>query len=504
MITILVDIDNYMYITSDDVHIFNLLKKSFTRIVKKYNNYYRMYEEKQHLHYTLVDNGTVIKTKAGLLDFLCTSLHERNIKYVVNDKRDFANINNYSVKFKLSDDVILKDYQIDAVNSIIRNCFCCVQLPTGSGKTEVSASVLDAYLKTYLNTAALYVVPTIKLQEEAKERFEKYGIKTNRQLPIKISCVNILTYATLVRSKIDYKQKDLVGCLIFDEQHHLKADKSSKIIHQYKRLKMCVGLSATITNNIENKNCLHDLDDDDFNVLGCTGKPVYYKIVKDSINEGNITPIKVSVLNNSHLVYLNDDDCVDWLAIKRKIIMSNDRISLVAKYVKYLFDNSKGNLNTLCLLIPEINMSNMYMQEIYNNLKNDDIKIYLLYGGNRYATFKDDKLVTLNDTEKKEAENNIKNPNIKTVFSATSFFKEGIDIKNMQALINVCGGKSTTATKQTLGRVVRLFKGKKKAFIYEINDQFSIVLKKQLEKRLTVYEKEYNAEVVYSKFREGD
>ena len=162
-----------------------------------------------------------------------------------------------------------------------------MQLPTGSGKSEIAASIIRTYLNYYFNRAVVYVVPTIKLQKEAKERFESYSIPCNTELPFVIGCANIITYASMVRTEIKTTDKDKVGALIFDESHHLKGAKSSKIIHQYKKLNMCIGLSATIAIKLSEKKYLNQLTDEDLNILGCVGYPLYIKEIEETANPGD-------------------------------------------------------------------------------------------------------------------------------------------------------------------------------------------------------------------------
>lgn len=496
-VNIIIKNDYYAYITCDDIQLFNLIKKSFIRKIRKYNNYYRMYEEKQSSHFTLINNGSVIKIKAGLVDYLCRSFDSRNIKYLIQDNERYkTNLTDKDIISQLSNDVTLKYYQKEAVTEAIRNSFCTIQLPTGTGKTEVAASIIRTYLRKNFTRSVIYVVPTIKLQKEAEERFEKYSINCNIKLPIQRNKVNILTYACLVRSKIDYKDRDCIGCLIFDECHHLKASKSSKIVHNYKKLNMCIGLSATVTTDADKKYYLNSLSDEDFNVFGSTGKLVYFKPIEETIDENFVTPIKIQVLSNPENIYLEDYEISDWHILKNKVLMSENRANLVAEYTKYIIN--ANNLNTVCLLIPEVKWSQQYMLKLAEKIS--DARLILMYGQDKYDEIIDGKLVHLNNKEKQKAYSDIKNPQIKTIFSATSFMYEGIDITNMQALINVYGGRSTTRVKQQAGRVMRLFKDKQVAYIHEIQDN-QPALYSQLKARLNIYNKEYNAEIKKADFK---
>ena len=587
MVNILVDKDYFAYISCDDKSLFSLIKRSFTRKISKYNNWLKRYEEREVKHYTLFNKGKQIKVKAGLIPFLTASFDSRGIEYNVRDNRERLDLKTKNIVTKFSNGMFLRPYQEEAARLALAENYCCIQLPTGAGKTNVAASIIKTYLESYYRRAVVYVVPTIRLQTEAKERFELYGIKTSTTKDFILGVANIVTYTTLVRSEIstevknrvgailwdechhlkankaskivhqykklnlcvglsatvvadiEYKKqlnrfelygiktsttkdfilgvanivtyttlvrseistevKNRVGAILWDECHHLKANKASKIVHQYKKLNLCVGLSATVVADIEYKKQLNRLANQDFSVFGCTGLPVYYKPIDETIEEKYITPIKINVVENREQIKLTDEELADWHVIKRKVLMSKNRANLIAALTKQLVE--QHNLNTVCLLIPEVLWSKQYMVILSQYFEfNKDVRIILMYGQDKYDEIIDGKIQNLaTDEEKKEAMQAIKDPNIKTVFSATSFLYEGIDITNMQAIINVYGGRSTTRVKQQAGRVCRLFKDKNMAYIYEIYDDCPVLLS-QLKARLKIYKSEYNAEVVDYKF----
>lgn len=370
--------------------------------------------------------------------------------------------------------------------------------------TEVSASVI----KTYMNVAksksnyVVYVVPTVKLQKEATARFTSYGIQCNiGGVDFQPDCVNITTYMALVRSAIAKETAAKVGCIIWDEAHHLKAEKSSKAVHQFKNLQMSVGLSATITPDIEYKRTLKRINNDDFNIFGVTGMPVYYKTIVETIKEEFVTPVEIRVVENDECVHVKSkEEIPTWHEIKKQVLMSPNRTALICDTVRHIVETQ--GFNTICLLIPEVEWSRLVMRDIYNEFCNDEnTAIILTYGNNTYDVYVDGKLVRANDAEDKaELDRLIKDPDVRTIFSCTSYAYEGIDITNMQAIINVYGGKSTTRVKQQAGRVMRLFGDKNKAYIYEFADKNCQVAMNQFNARRKIYKNDYHAKIVVEKF----
>lgn len=505
-VKIIVNSDNYAYLTADNDSLFYALEKSFTRIVSQYDNYWRRYRKVTKKHYTVQkqsDGSKKLKVKAGLITFLANSLAVKHIPYEIVDNRYTLDIKT-NIETKLSDDVELRDYQEKAVRNVFFGKvggFCSIQLPTGSGKTEVAASIIKTYLNNHFNRAVLYVVPTLKLMEEAQERFTKYGIKVNiNGEPFESDAVNIITYLAICRSEYSKSEYDKVGAIVWDEAHRLKADKTSKVIHNFTKLNLDVALSATLSKEIERKKLLKDLNDDDLKVFGCSGMPVYFKTVDKSIKEKAIVPIKVHIMHNkSNYSRLSYDSSVTWHTIRKEVFQEDhDRMNFVADFVCKAF--KENDYHTMCLYIPYIDVSKDYMLTVASKLSQyglDDTEIILLFGSNRYFVIENGfNLIEIKtDVAKELIYKRIKSNKCRTIFSATTFFKEGIDVPNLQALVNVAGGVSEIAVKQVLGRTMRLDVDKPIAHIYEIKDDY-ITLERQLETRLNIYTNQYHADIV--------
>lgn len=532
--------DNYAYLSiiGDDrdskEKLYKSLCKSYTREVSRYNNYFKMYEKIRERHYEsfvgCIDsdgfslirkcdkkklNGdkshsvtTILKVKAGTIKFLTNSLSKQGIEYIIQDQRSyFVKPDGFSVVSRLDDKVTLRDYQIDAVNAVYNSDgFCCVQIPTGGGKTECAASIIKtymAYTEDMNKQSIVYVVPTIRLLNEAKSRFKKYDIPCDSETCLKENSfrrgyVNLVTYMFFARRDISQEEYNSISVVLWDEMHHLKAPKSSQIVHNMSNLVLNVGLSATISADIEYKKYLKKLVSDDFNKFGSTGYPIYVKRIVETIEEGSVLPIKVHVLENNEQIKLDGDDAQDWHKIRKAVLQSPGRGELVASLIKHIVQNEK--LNTICLLIPEIEWSHNFMLQVAESLKGTpyykEAQIILTYGGNKYDIIENGQLVTVYDEEYKvKLDENIHNPDKLTIFSCTSYAYEGIDITNMQAIVNVYGGRSDTRVKQQAGRVMRLFSDKDVANIYEIYDKNNPILAQQFKIRLGIYTKSYDAEV---------
>jgi len=72
---------------------------------------------------------------------------------------------------------------------------------------------------------------------------------------------------------------------------------------------------------------------------------------------------------------------------------------------------------------------------------------------------------------------------------ASTIADEGLDIKNLSAIILAGGGKSSTRALQRIGRVLRPFDGKTHAVVIDFDDEAKYLRKHSLRRKL-IYETE--------------
>lgn len=501
MINITIKKDNFAYITTDNQNLFDLLIRSFTREVREFNNFYRIWETKQKQAYKMFmrDGGErELQIKAGLIPYLCHSLNMNRIKFnIVNERRSIKGEFKDVVRC-LNDEITLRTYQEEAAMAILSTGFGCIQLPTSAGKTEVAASVMRTYFQKHPNDTIMYVVPTVMLKSEAKDRFISYGLKVNDDFPVKEGYVNILTYAALSRAdnnKFGYKERDKIDAILWDEAHRLSAPKAQKLIHKFKNICMSVGISATPSDGSSRKYLLKDLSYKDMEVFGCTGRILYSVSIQDTIDKAYVTGIEVHVIEHETRHKLYDDEN-DWHVVKNVILKDKERAEFVAKYIKQFF--TEHNMHTALCYIPEIGWSHIYMTEVAKIFEDQkDVRILELYGGGAVHEHINGEFVKLSGEQAKKAIEDIRSGEVKTIFSGTSFIREGINITSIQALFNIGGNKGTILIKQIVGRAMRKFQDKNIAYICEVSESNNPILIAQLRKKLEIYESEYNAKIVY-------
>ncbi len=112
----------------------------------------------------------------------------------------------------------LRDYQMEAVMEFLKHKRGIIALPTGSGKTIIAAAIIAE-----MKISTLVVVPSQELLFQWRETLRKYlnYVPTLYYADSKdISPLTITTYQSAM--KMD---TGLFGFIVFDEVHHLPAEK---------------------------------------------------------------------------------------------------------------------------------------------------------------------------------------------------------------------------------------------------------------------------------------
>ena len=153
---------------------------------------------------------------------------------------------------EFSNNVILRDYQIAAINdihnAITQKTNCIVQLPTGTGKTTVIAEVIRNWRNGEgKNKRALIVAHRIELIDQIIDRLKIFGV-----IPGKIKAgepinADYQIQVGLIQSLRNKNRKPVsLGLIIVDEAHHITATSYTNLIEYYKNYSpMLVGFTAT-------------------------------------------------------------------------------------------------------------------------------------------------------------------------------------------------------------------------------------------------------------------
>ena len=244
--------------------------------------------------------------------------------------------------------------------------------------------------------------------------------------------------------------------VVFDECHHVSAEVIFKIAMKCGNA-LLVGLSATPFRNYAPET---------IKIIAALGEVVYKVNIRDLIKDGFLCDAEIKILNynnfESPALFDTYQDVVD-----KFIINNNERNNVITSAVSIA-------PKPCLVLVDRIE----HGENLWRKLFTEHEKVVFVHGGS-----KDRKLVF----------DNIKKNNYDVII-ASKIYGEGVNFPNLKSLIIAGGGKSSVATVQKIGRLLRLFPGKDKAVIYDIEDKIKF-LRQHFKKRLEIYEE--NFEVKY-------
>ena len=318
-----------------------------------------------------------------------------------------------------------------AVEHIIKDEISLTELSVGSGKTVMAAEIIRR-----LNYKTLFVVDVKVLLNQTKEEFEKLlgiecGLITEGKQEWKnVNIATIQTCVKFLKKKDKTFLKNLSECnvVIVDEAHCSKS-KSYQMLFDNVKARYRIGLTGTAYSN----------GNDSLELYKSFGFPNLKITLKDLVNKGYLVkPIIKFIKYNHNNTYFNYDDA--YLGI----LNSEERLNKVKEIV-----NKHKDENILI---------------ITRRLKHAD-KIKEILGGNVE--------IIKGSLSKKKREKYIKEMkqgNRKILIGTDKIVQKGLNIPNLNVLINYSANKGGIQTIQGLGRVIRKCEGKEVGYYYDFYD----------------------------------
>lgn len=400
----------------------------------------KLYSEKKHAF------------PSGLLTKVKNCLNKNNIKYDIKDNSSTIDfINSKEIIKNITNDTNLRDYQKEALIKLDENRGGVLQIPTAGGKTITICKYMNIMSN---NQQFLVIVTTKDLVIQWQDEIAKWCPNCK---------VDVKTYQSLINH---IEILDKYNIIIFDENHHVAAHTLFKIGMNCKKAQQMIGISATPERD----------DGENMKIEAILG-PVVYKIpIEELVKKGYIVKGVVNIINldkeKQPLIELTDD----YKDIVNKYIINNSYRNNIISDLAYA-TSAKG---TILVLVDSIVQGEI----LYNIIKPLVERI-----NNQKCIFVHGK-----SKERKEIFEDVKK-GVYNVVIATKIYGEGVSIDRLTTLILAGGGKSTIKILQQVGRMLRLFKDKNKAIIYDFADT-SKYLKTHFNKRIKIY-KENGFEIIY-------
>lgn len=418
-----------------------------------------------------------LKFPTGLAFIIEEYFKEKNMEYEIVDLRDGRIADaNYLHDEKFLHEIILRDYQIEAINRGLIYCRGIFEVATGLGKTEIAIGITKA-----LGLKTLFMVHTQDLLHQTYERFEerldrkgKIGIIGDGRFEVDSDIV-IATIQSLdrklfekneqgrsvINKKTGAETKQLLNTfniMFQDETHHSSAATWYRIGMFMHNAYYRFGLSGTPLK----RDVLSNMK-----VMAITGDIIYSKLAEEGIEEGYLSGIEVKIidsLDDSLSVSMVADG--EWQeiydkAIVKSVIRNTTIVDLAEKEFK---------LGKKILILVRIIEHGEILKRMLAERK---IDFAFIHGGHESEVREE---VKRNFNEKGDF-----------VLIASPIYDEGVDLPMVNVLIKASGGKSEVKTIQHVGRGLR--PKKENLIVYDFYDH-SKFLEEHSQERIRVYKEE--------------
>ena len=375
----------------------------------------------------------------------------------------------------------VRDYQVKAFITAVRNKRMLLLSPTGSGKSLIQYLILR-YLQGKGYKKGLLIVPTTSLVEQMYSDFESYGYDASKYAHRQYSgkdkhtdkFLTITTWQSIYKNSPDYfEQFDFV---LGDEAHQFKAKSFVTIMTALKNATYRIGCTGTIDGTLTHKLVLEGLFGPLYQTTS-TAKLIENKQLADF-------RIKCLVLKHP------DEACKlskgwDYQAEINYIVSSKSR----NEFIRNLALSVEGNSLIL------FNLVEKHGKQLYKLIKekSGNRHVFFVYGGTDVEVREQVRSIT-------EKENGA------IIVASYGTFSTGINIRNLHNVIFASPSKSRVRNLQSIGRGLRLGDNKTEAVLYDIADDFRIgkhvnFTLKHFGERVKMYDEEkfkykfYNIEV---------
>ena len=373
-----------------------------------------------------------------------------------------------------------RDYQIDAIHTILESHRGLILSPTGSGKSFIIYALTRFYVKKLEHKKVLIVVPTTNLVEQMYGDFADYGWFPDEHCHKLYAGSDKNTSKEVVIStwqsiyKLDKNYFSQFGAVFVDECHLAKAKSLTGIMTKLHECKYRIGTTGT-------------LDGSEIHQLVLEGLFATYKEVTTTsqlVKDKHLSKLHIKCLVLQHpkeqrrsRTYQEE---MEYLATNRKRNLFISKLAatldgntlILAQYIE-------KQLVPLCLIIKELC---------------EDRTVHLIYGAT--PTEDREKVRELVEKEKNAI-----------IVASYGVFSMGINIKRLHNIIFASPYKSQIKVLQSIGRGLRLAEDKTECNLFDIADDMSYnknrnFTLKHLEERVKIYSKqEFDYEIVPIKLK---
>ena len=243
-ITIRIEND-FSYLISDEYEvkhgIWDLLR--FREKNYFHNRAYKMRKWDGYINFFAIENG---KFLTGLLPEVTAFLRHKKIEYKVEDKRTLTSFQyeNVDDNFLNHGDnaLVLRDYQVELINQVIKHRRGVIFAPTSAGKSAVMIGILKTLP---VGTPILVLQNRLSLAQQNFDEINKMGFENVGNVWGGSIKPNVITVASVQSVAKIEKLLPKIKVLIVDEIHDMMSKLPKVVYRRLKQADIRVAVSAT-------------------------------------------------------------------------------------------------------------------------------------------------------------------------------------------------------------------------------------------------------------------
>lgn len=352
-----------------------------------------------------------------------------------------------------------RDYQLDAVEKWMRARRVVIQCPTRGGKTEIAMEGVRR-----LGERTLWVTHTKELLKQTTQRcMDRLGVQCDIVGGGHYINGNRMVTVGMVQSLVKYPIAWFAqfGCLVMDEAHHAGAATWQKVAAACVNASWRLGLSGTMT-----------IDDPvaALRIEGALG-PTYTVATTTGLADlGFVARPRMVLLrppSDSYPVYedVREAVCPDWRDDPQGLLGR-----LGGELFRYAYERG---------ITENVRRNDLIVETAVKHAAAGD-KFLVLCNRVSHAEELDDKLSGIvpvylltgasDDEDRAQVLASFKRGRLGAILVCTPFFREGVDVPQIDAGFLAGGGESDVAVLQALGRMLTVRPDKPEVLIYDVAD----------------------------------
>lgn len=412
----------------------------------------------------------------GMLKTVADLIQENGLTVEIQDERvniTDLTLNPVGEQYTLLHNKSFRDYQVDALNSVITNKVDdipfirgVINLATNAGKTTVAEGLIkELYPKLKASKKfLLFVTHSKEIAYQAQKSIEtdlgiKVGMLGDGKWDLKtVSVALVPTLYKRLKSKAPEFQFliDNVTAFVADECHHSSSSSWYQVLCELVNAPIRVGLTGTVDKS-------HPVNE--MRLYACTG-PIVTKVSNNYLIEKGYSAKPICfmfMIGDSEL-----DDVPYAKAYKMGVVQNEERLQIIHDICR---KETKDN-NKVLVLVEYLEHGNIINQALKNLKK----KVYFTNG-------------KLSSEERQQLLDDLKMGKLDVLIS-TSILDEGVDVSGINAIIYARGMKSSRKLLQGIGRGLRKKKDGSPLRFYDFIDNTNLRLIQHSQERYETLKQE--------------